>query len=188
VTLSFVPYAEGLQSWIDQARAAGHEVLLEAPMEPKSYPQNDPGPYTLMADAPPREIAQKLDWVLSRATGYFGVTNYLGSKFLQSPTAVAAFEGELKQRGLAFVDDGSAGRIGGALPRVSADRIIDDSLDGGSISAQLSALEAEASRTGRAMGSGFAYPITLEEASKWAAGLAQRGYQLTPVSAFAGPR
>ncbi|HEX3407807.1 MAG TPA: divergent polysaccharide deacetylase family protein, partial [Caulobacteraceae bacterium] len=38
VTLSFVPYSEGLQGWIDMARAAGHEVLLEAPMEPKDYP------------------------------------------------------------------------------------------------------------------------------------------------------
>ena len=47
VTLSFVPYADGLQGWIDAARAAGHEVLLEAPMEPKEYPQNDPGPADL---------------------------------------------------------------------------------------------------------------------------------------------
>ena len=82
VTLSFVPYADGLQGWIDMARAAGHEVLLEAPMEPKDYPDNDPGPYTLMADGQPPETTQRLDWLLSRATGYFGVTNYLGSKFV----------------------------------------------------------------------------------------------------------
>jgi len=44
VTLSFVPYADGLQGWIDMARAAGHEVMLEAPMEPADYPSNDPGP------------------------------------------------------------------------------------------------------------------------------------------------
>ena len=29
ITLSFVPYADGLQGWIDLARANGHEVLLE---------------------------------------------------------------------------------------------------------------------------------------------------------------
>src|SRR5690606_15597580 len=46
VTLSFVPYAEGLQAWIDMARAHGHEVMLEMPMEPTGYPDNDPGPYT----------------------------------------------------------------------------------------------------------------------------------------------
>src|SRR4029077_15730556 len=91
VTLSFVPYADGLQGWIDMARAAGHEVLLEAPMEPKDYPDNDPGPYTLMADGQQADTTRRLEWLLSRATGYFGVTNYLGSRFVQSPAAMSIF-------------------------------------------------------------------------------------------------
>jgi hypothetical protein len=44
ITLSFSPYAEGLQGWVDMARAHGHEVLIEAPMEPVDFPDNDPGP------------------------------------------------------------------------------------------------------------------------------------------------
>lgn len=188
VTLSFVPYADGLQGWIDMARTAGHEVLLEAPMEPKDYPDNDPGPYTLMADGQPQETTQRLQWLLSRATGYFGVTNYLGSKFVTSPNAMGVFEGELRQRGLAFIDDGSAARVGGGLPRASADRIVDDQLDGGAIEAQLGALETQAQRNGQALGSGFAYPITLQEAAHWASGLAARGIQLAPASALAARR
>jgi hypothetical protein len=188
VTLSFVPYADGLQGWIDMARAAGHEVLLEAPMEPKDYPDNDPGPYTLMADGQPQETTQRLEWLLSRATGYFGVTNYLGSKFVASPTAMGVFENNLRQRGLAFVDDGSASKVGGGIQRASADRIVDDQLDGAAIEAQLTALETQATRSGQAMGSGFAYPITLSEAVHWASGLAQRGIQLAPASALATRR
>ena len=69
ITLSFVPYSDGLQGWIDLARQNGHEVLLEAPMEPVDYPDNDPGPYTLMAQAPGQETVTKLEWLLSRATG-----------------------------------------------------------------------------------------------------------------------
>jgi len=34
VTLSFVPYAENLQNWIDLAREMGHEVIIELPLEP----------------------------------------------------------------------------------------------------------------------------------------------------------
>lgn len=184
VTLSFVPYADDLQSWIDQARAAGHEVLLEAPMEPKDYPVNDPGPYTLMADGQPQETTRRLEWLLSRATGYFGVTNYLGSKFVASPTAMSVFEGNLRQRGLAFIDDGSAAQVGGGLPRASADRIVDDQLDGAAIEAQLTALETQATRAGHALGSGFAYPVTLEEAARWTQGLAGRGIDLVPASAL----
>jgi len=184
VTLSFVPYAEGLQGWIDLARANGHEVLLEAPMEPNDYPDNDPGPYTLMAGARPQETIQGLEWLLSRATGYFGVTNYLGSKFVTSDTAMASFTGGLKSRGLAFIDDGSAVRKGGGLPRLSADRVIDDQLADDAIDRQLLALEAAATQNGQALGSGFAYPVTLAEIARWSASLAQRGFQLAPASAL----
>ena len=184
VTLSFVPYAEGLQGWIDLARAGGHEVLLEAPMEPVDYPDNDPGPYTLMASDPQPETVRRLEWLLSRATGYFGVTNYLGGRFLGSDKGMAAFLGALRMRGLAFVDDGSAAkRSGGGAPRASADRIVDDQLDADAIGKQLLALEASSVRNGAALGSGFAYPLTLQQVAQWASGLEQRGYSLAPASA-----
>jgi polysaccharide deacetylase 2 family uncharacterized protein YibQ len=184
VTLSFVPYAEGLQGWIDLARANGHEVLLEAPMEPVDYPDNDPGPYTLMATAQGPETVKKLEWLLSRATGYFGVTNYLGSRFMGNDQAMAAFTGALRGRGLAFIDDGSAAKRGGGLPRASADRIIDDQLSVESIDQQLLALEAGALQHGQALGSGFAYPVTLAQVAAWTQSVETRGYQLAPASAI----
>lgn len=184
VTLSFVPYAEGLQGWIDLARENGHEVLLEAPMEPLDYPENDPGPYTLMSNAPPAETVRKLEWLLSRAVGYYGLTNYLGSRFITSDKAMAAFTGALKQRGLAFVDDGSASRRGGGVPRASADRIIDDQLSAAAIDQELLALEAGALQHGKALGSGFAYPVTISQVARWAIEVEHRGYQLAPASAL----
>jgi polysaccharide deacetylase 2 family uncharacterized protein YibQ len=184
VTLSFVPYSEGLQGWIDLARANGHEVLLETPMEPKDYPDNDPGPFTLMAGASPQETQGRMEWLMSRATGYFGLTNYLGSKFVATNTAMATFMQGVRQHGLAFIDDGSAVRDGGGAPRASADRVIDDQLAGDAIDQQLLGLEASALQNGQALGSGFAYPITLDQVTHWAAALPQRGYQLAPASAL----
>ncbi len=184
VTLSFVVYAEGLQGWIDEARAHGHEVLLETPMEPVDYPDNDPGPYTLMADGQPPETVKKLEWILSRATGYFGLTNYLGSRFLGTDAAYNAFASGVRGRGLAFIDDGSAARQGGGVPRATAERVIDDKLSGPAIDQQLLALEAGALQRGQALGSGFAYPVTLEKVALWANAVEQRGYQLAPASAL----
>jgi len=184
ITLSFSVYAEGLQGWIDMARARGHEVLLEAPMEPVDYPDNDPGPYTLMADGQPPETVKRLEWILSRATGYFGLTNYLGSRFLASDPAYAAFASSVKGRGLAFIDDGSAARRGGGMARATAERVIDDKLSGAAIDQQLLALEAGALQRGQALGSGFAYPVTLEKVALWANEVEQRGYQLAPASAL----
>ncbi len=184
VTLSFVPYADGLQGWIDQARAHGHEAVLDIPMEPLDYPNNDPGPYTLMASAPQAETTRRLEWLLSRATGYFAVTNYLGGKFLTSGEAVGGFVGALKARGLGFVDDGSARGKGAGTPRGSADAVIDQDLSSATIDRQLTALEGQALGRGQALGAGFAYPVTVETVSRWAAGLAGRGYQLAPASAL----
>jgi hypothetical protein len=188
ITLSFVVYAEGLQGWIDMARARGHEVLLETPMEPVDYPDNDPGPYTLMADGQPPETVKKLEWVLSRATGYFGLTNYLGSRFLASDPAYTAFASSVKGRGLAFIDDGTAARRGGGMDRATAERVIDDKLSGSAIDQQLMALEGGALQRGQALGSGFAYPITLEKVAQWANQVETRGYQLAPASALTTKR
>lgn len=186
VTLSFVPYTEGLQGWIDLARSNGHEVLLEAPMEPLDYPQNDPGPYTLMAQDPPQETVKRLEQLLSRATGYFGVTNYLGGRFLASDQALGVFASALHRRGVAFIDDGSAAGRGIGPARASADRVVDQNLDAASIDQELSGLEGTAQQRGRALGSGFAYPVTLQEVQRWAAGLASRGLVLAPASAVMG--
>lgn len=183
VTLSFAPYAEGLQGWIDMARANGHEVLLEAPMEPTDYPENDPGPMTLLASGGPSETNAKLEWLLSRATGYYGLTNYLGSRFMATPSAMSGFTTALRQRGLAFVDDGSTGPARGSL-RVSADRVIDEDLSADAINRQFALLESMARSRGQALGSGFAYPVTVDEAARWAQGLPERGLQLAPASAM----
>ncbi len=187
ISLSFVPYADGLQGWIDMARAAGHEVILEIPMEPIDYPNNDPGPYTLMAQGQPAEFSRRLDWLLSRGAGYFAVTNYLGGRFLQTEPAMGSFAAALKARGVGFLDDGSARRSTAAQGpmRASADTIVDQDLSSDAIDRQLTALEASALSKGQSLGMGFAYPVTVGQVSRWAAGLAGRGYQLAPASAIA---
>lgn len=184
VTLSFVPYAEGLQGWIDLARAQGHEVMLEMPMEPTGYPDNDPGPYTLLASGQPADIQSKMNWLLGRATGYFGVTNYMGDRFATSDAGMGAFLGILRQRGVAFLDDGSMSRRPGAWARASANRIIDEQQNPAAIVGQLNALEALAKGNGQAMGTGFSYPVTVEAVARWTAGAEARGLQLAPASAM----
>lgn len=184
VTLSFVPYADGLQGWVDLARANGHEVVLELPMEPLDYPNNDPGQYTLMANAPPAETQKRLEWLLARATGYFATTNYMGGRFVTSDAAMTTLVAALRNRGLAFLDDGSAVRRGmGLAPRASADAVIDEQLSADAIDGQLLKLEAQALAHGQALGAGFAYPVTVDQVTRWAAALAGRGYQLAPASA-----
>jgi polysaccharide deacetylase 2 family uncharacterized protein YibQ len=184
ITLSFSPYADGLQALIDQARAAGHEVMIEAPMEPLDYPDTDPGPHTLLSNASPIDISHRLDWLMSRATGYFAMTNTLGARFIGQPAGMATFLQALRQRGVAFIDDGQASSLGGGLHRASMGARIDADLDGAAIDNQLLNLEAQSLQTGGAIGAGSAYPMTVAQVQRWAVAVRDRGYALAPASAL----
>lgn len=193
VTLSFVPYANDLQGWINRARAAGHEVLLELPMEAYDYPNVDSGPQTLLTSAKPEENLRRLNILMGKATGYFGVTNYQGARFATDAAAATPVMKALKDRGLLFLHDGAAARS--VLPQAAnqtgldftvADRIVDAELSADAIDRELLALEALAIQNGKAIGVGFAYPVTIEQFRIWAEGLKAKGYQLAPASASAG--
>lgn len=185
VTLAFSPYAPNLQDWINRARARGHEILLEAPMEPEDYPENDPGPYTLRARAQPAETVRKLEWILGRATGYFGVTNRMGERFVKSPEGMSALTGALRSRGLAFVDSGIAAGSGGGDLRASGDQVLDRVLSPTAIDEALLRVEATALQKGQGLGMTQAYPLTLRQVASWASQIESRGYQLAPASALA---
>ncbi len=51
VTLGFSPYGSDLSRQTALARGAGHEVVLQIPMEPFDYPRENPGPHALLAGA-----------------------------------------------------------------------------------------------------------------------------------------
>jgi len=193
VTLSFVPYANDLQTWINRARAAGHEVLLELPMEAYDYPNVDTGPYTLLTSAKPEENLRRLSLLMGKASGYFGVTNYQGAKFATDARAAAPVMKALKDRGLVFMHDGAAARS--ILPQTAqdtgltlsvADRIVDAEPSADAIDRELLQLEALAIQNGKAVGVGFAYPVTIETFRLWTQGLKAKGYVLAPASSAAG--
>lgn len=190
VTLSFVPYADKLQTWIDSARAHGHEVMIELPMESFDSAETDTGPQTLMVSAAAKDNAAKLQNLLSRGAGYFAVSNYQGSKFAQSSAASAPVVQELKTRGLGFVSNGIGVRAPlsieaakAKLPFAAADRVLDAQRDSDAIADQLAALEAMAQQGGDAIGAGFAYPVTVDQIRFWAGDLQSRGITLAPASA-----
>jgi len=192
VTLSFAPYGRNLQMWIDRARAAGHEVLLELPMEPYDYPANDPGPYTLLTSLSAADNLDRLTWLMSRFTGYVGVTSYQGAKFTADREAMEPIFEALESRGLMYVDPGASRRSTATelaaslgLPWSKGDRAIDPGRTARAIDAALAGLQQQASQNGVVVGLGTAFPVTIERIQKWMEGLAPGDIVLVPVSATA---
>ena len=190
VTLALAPYGNDLQHVAAHARAQGHELLLQLPMEPFDYPDNDPGPQTLLTSLAPEQNLDRVHWMMSRFQGYVGVANYMGSRFTASDTAFAPVLREVAQRGLMYLDDGTsarslAGQIAGAnnLPFVKAGVVIDAVPTPNEIDRELAKLENIARDGGVAVGVASALPVSLAHIAKWAKSAEARGFLLVPISA-----
>lgn len=192
VGLALSPYARNIQSWMDKVRKTNHEGFLMIPTEPLNYPNNDPGPHTLMTNDGPINNLAKLDWLLSQVTGYVGVINHMGSKFTTSEEALTPILTELQNRNLMFVDSRStrfsvASQIAQNLgmPSAKNNRYIDNVLTSVEIQKHLGELEKTAVRLGTALGLARAIPLSINEISEWAGTLANKGIELVPVTAIA---
>jgi hypothetical protein len=191
VTLSFAPNARGLDNWIGLARAAGHEVLIELPMEPVDFPANDPGPDTLLTSLTEEENRTRLRTLLGRVSGYVGVVNQMGSHFTTSEPHLRPVFTELRDRGLMFVDSRSSLHSVAArtatemrLPRAINNRFIDAEISREAIDSRLAELEHIARTSGYAVGIGQPHPVTLERLRLWTAKIEQEGFALAPISAM----
>jgi polysaccharide deacetylase 2 family uncharacterized protein YibQ len=190
VSVAYGAYGRNLQDWVAKTRNAGHEVLLQIPLEPLDYPTNDPGPHTLLTSLPPEENLKRLQWLMSRFTGYVGLTNLMGAKFETAQASFVPVLEEVKARGLLFVDDGSVkdstgGQIANTigLDFATADVQIDAVPSPDDINKALARLEAVAKEKGSAIGVASAKPATIKQLAEWAGQLQGKNIVLIPVSA-----
>ncbi len=194
VTLSFSPYADDLAQWFARARARGHEVMIDLPMEPSTFPQDDPGPRALLTGLDAAQNLERLQWILARGQGALGVAAVMGSRFTTSEADLHPILQELKARGVLFLDNRSSeqsvsGRLAAdlALRHAINDRSLDDGTPNReSIRARLAQIERLAVARGNSIAMGRSLPVTLERLVDWAEGLESRGFALVPLSTLVG--
>ena len=192
-TFAFASLGADLPSLAAQARAAGHEVLLQVPMEPLAT-EGAPWPHELTTSAGNAKNIDDLRWSLSRFPGYFGVINFLGSKFTADRTALSPVLKEIATRGLAYIDDGASAQsfalaIAGnfQMQAAHADVSIDGQGGADSVDASLAKLESLARARGFALGVVAGLPLTVERVRMFASRLGVDGVELAPASALASP-
>jgi polysaccharide deacetylase 2 family uncharacterized protein YibQ len=189
VTLAFTPYGADPAKLVERARTEGHEVFLQVPMEPFDYPDNDPGPQTLLTSLTPEQNLDRLYWHLSRFQGYAGLTNFMGSRFVATDAAMQPVVKEAGKRGLAWFDDGAAARsVAGHIADSNsmafnqADLTIDAVPTASDIDRALAQLETLARQRGVAVGVASALPISIDRIGSWIKTLESRGIVLVPLT------
>jgi uncharacterized protein len=189
VTLAFTPYGSDPEKLAERARSQRHEILLQIPMEPYDYPDNDPGPQTLLATLGAEENLDRLYWHLGRLQGYAGIANFMGARFVATDAAMGPIIREAAKRGLGYFDDGAAPRsvaaaLAGALamPFAKGDLAIDAVPTSAEIERALAKLESIAKERGFAIGTASALPISIDRIGAWIKMLDAHGVMLVPLT------
>jgi polysaccharide deacetylase 2 family uncharacterized protein YibQ len=189
VTLAFTPYGSDPGKLVERARVQRHEILLQIPMEPFDYPDNDPGPQTLLTTLGAEQNLDRLFWHLSRFQGYAGIANFMGGRFVVADAAMQPIIREAAKRGLGYLDDGSAPRTvsaalaeGQGLPFAKGDLSIDAVPTPAEIDRALAKLESLAKERGSAVGIASALPVSIERIGAWTKTLESRGIMLVPLT------
>ncbi len=193
VSIILSPYSESIDLWNNEARGKGHETWLYLPMETENFPETDPGPHTLLISAPERENQTKLNWVMSRTTGYAGILAAKDAAFMNAANDMRPVLGSIFTRGLGFIDSSNmpgpipqSMAIGMKAPYAAVDVWIDETATEESISASLQKLEAIAREKGSAIGIISPIPLSYQKIQNWAAESEAKGFVLAPLSAITG--
>jgi hypothetical protein len=179
VTLGFAPVGAAIEERAAEAREAGHETVLQVPMEDFSKSASDV------------ENRDSLRWLMGRFTGYVAVVNSLGGKFNADRQGISPILREIATRGLGYLDNGDSPRSVAqdvattlAMPSARADLVIDANTAPEAIDAALTQLLDLARQRGSAIGFASASPVSVERLARWTNALESRGVALVPLSAL----
>jgi polysaccharide deacetylase 2 family uncharacterized protein YibQ len=176
--LSFAawPSSSHLDDVVALASTQGLDLLVHLPMEPRGYPDVDPGPDALYVRMTREEIEATVRRNLDRMPGAVGVNNHMGSRFTADLAGMRAALGVMAERGLFFLDSRTIGTSKGAeaaratgTPFYGRDVFIDNELRVDYIVGQLRKAETLARRHGTAIAIGHPHRETLEAIRSWAA-------------------
>lgn len=104
LTSSFLTYGKNLAQLAAESKAAGHEIMIHAPMEPKV--RANLAPDTLMTDMDAATIGNMFENMLNRFEGIAvgGINNHMGSKFTEDKEKLGVVMNILKQHDMFFLD------------------------------------------------------------------------------------
>jgi len=190
LTLSFLPYALKIEETTSAAKIAGHELMVHVSMEPSSDTA-DPGPNVLETGMSNEELNKRLEWALSRFSGFVGINNHMGSRFTKDLTGMSVVMKELKRRGLLYLDSRTTGGTVGpelaaslGVPFAERNVFLDNMNEESAVTQQLEQLEQTALKNGWAIGIGHPKDATISALKMWIPSLAEKNITLVPLTAI----
>jgi uncharacterized protein len=188
LTLSVLPSSQYGKDIAEKARKKGFEVILHLPMEPKNYPDVNPGPDALLIKMTEGEIKTIFDRDIDKIPGVRGANNHMGSGFTENQDKMRYVLRELKERDLFYLDSRTTSNSIGfklaeemGVPTAKKNVFLDDDLSSKAVKYQIERLFGTARQSGEAIGIGHPHKTTLE-VLKDSEGVLKKSFKVVPVS------
>ena len=187
LTVAFLTYGKKIAEQVEQSRAAGQEIILHTPMEPKK--SADTAPDTLTTKMKAKEIKQNLSKMIAKVPHIVGANNHMGSKLTEDYDRMLAVMEVLKEKNLFFLDSKTSGKsraeeaaqkIG--VPYAHRQVFLDNTNDKTYILGQLKKLETLAKKNGYAIAIGHPKSGTYEALKEWLPKTKEKGLDLAHLS------
>jgi polysaccharide deacetylase 2 family uncharacterized protein YibQ len=169
LTPSILPGSDRAGAAAELLRNAGREFLIHVPMEPRSYPQTNPGADALLLQHSEDDIRRWMHRYRDQVPGAVGMNNHMGSRFTEHAAPMQIVLDELKRQDLFFVDSvtisssvafAEARRMG--LKTAARDIFLDNEEDVDYIRRQLRKMVQLAKTQREVIAIAHPYPETLE--------------------------
>lgn len=190
ITISILPYTKNAEVIAERAKRRCVEVMLHLPMEPDTYPDDDPGKYALFTSQTTEEIENLMEKNISLVPHIRGVNNHMGSKAMADSRVVNTVLSAVQKHKLYFIDSRTttsslgydeALRIG--IPAAKKTIFIDDGEKGKSYCIdRLMELIEHARTHGTAVGIGHPHQGTIEALKETANKFREEGVEVVFAS------
>ncbi|OPZ59316.1 MAG: Divergent polysaccharide deacetylase [Deltaproteobacteria bacterium ADurb.Bin510] len=189
LTFSVMPQLPGSRPAAHYLSARGREVMLHQPME--SLGGNQLGPGAIVDSMQPAEARAILKENLDSLPMVKGLNNHEGSRVTQNRVLMEAVLGELKNRGLFFVDSLTTSKSVGrevarenGVPVAVRQVFLDNEQNPAYIKGQLARLEKVARKNGGAIAICHPHNATVSTLESELPAMQRRGVRIVPVSSF----
>lgn len=187
LTVAVIPGHETSQKIAHEATAAGHEVFVHLPMEPKEEAMEEEN--AILVDLPEEEIRRRVRWALTEIPEAVGVNNHMGSLATEDEKVMRAVLREIKASDKFFVDSRTSSQSVAPevaeelhLPCIKSDGFLDSKDDQAEIKNRLDSLADRALQEGWAIGIGHIRANTLKALKEMIPRLEKKGVRFVHAS------
>lgn len=191
ISFAFSPYADDLAKAMQSARDAGHETLMELPLEVPPGSTEDPGTLAISSSQTSSVNQDNFLKLLAHMPGCVGVITDGGSQLVNNQSMLQPLMQNLFARGLLMVDDTQQNETSSPLfaeqlksPWARSLFSIDATLSQDAMDVAMSKAVDAAKQNGRAVVVAGALPLMRATIANWAHRLNREGaVALAPISA-----